>query len=227
MPLAARFLALAALAAAPAAYAQSAPPWYVGAAGGQSRTGHELVSNRESTVVNGTGFASDFDGTDGGWKVFAGWRATDYVSLEASYTDLGASHLVTRTVSVDGLPGSIELRRDVTAYALDAVFSAPVGARFAVYGRAGAARSRLRAEAALDGGVVFTNGSPDERSRAVVRNETVAHFGVGGEWRLPRATLRLEWERFHNVGKAFEIGGTGTTGEADTDLVSLGVLLRF
>jgi hypothetical protein len=227
MTLVRRFLALAALAAAPAAFAQPAPHWYVGAAGGQSRTGHELVSNRESTVVNATQVASDFDATDGGWKVFAGWRATDYLSLEMSYADLGASRLVTRTLSVDGLPGAIELRRDVTAYALDAIFSAPIGERFAVFGRAGAARSRLRADATLDGGIVFTNGSPDERSRGVTRNETVAHFGVGGEWRLPRATLRLEWERFHDVGKAFRIGGTGTTGEADTDLVSLGVLVRF
>jgi hypothetical protein len=227
MTLARRILAWSALVAVPPAFAQPAPHWYAGVAGGQSRTGHELVSNRESTVVNATGVESDFDANDGGWKVFAGWRATGYLSLEASYADLGKSRLVTRTVSIDGLPGAVELRRDVTAYALDAVLTAPVGPRFAVFGRAGAARSRLRADATLDGGIVFTNGSPDERSRGVSRDETVAHFGLGAEWRLPNATLRLEWERFHDVGKAFEIGGTGTTGEADTDLVSLGVLVRF
>jgi hypothetical protein len=27
--------------------------------------------------------------------------------------------------------------------------------------------------------------------------------------------------------KAFQVGGTGTTGEADTDLVSIGLLARF
>ena len=26
--------------------------WYAGISGGQSRTGHELVANRESTIIN-------------------------------------------------------------------------------------------------------------------------------------------------------------------------------
>ncbi|HSN21173.1 MAG TPA: outer membrane beta-barrel protein [Usitatibacter sp.] len=217
-------LVAAALAAATPAFAQS---WYAGAAGGQSRTGRELVHNRESTVVDAKEVSSEFDGTDGGWKVFAGWRANDLLAIEASYADLGTSRLVTHTVSIDDLVGSIDIHRKITAYGLDAVLSAPIGSQFAVFGRAGAARSRLRADASLEGGIVFTNGPPDQRARSITRDETVAHFGLGGEWRLDRVSVRLEWERFHDVGKAFRIGGTGTTGEADTDLVSLGVLFRF
>ena len=88
--------------------------------------------------------------------------------------------------------------------------------------------SALVADASLDGGIVFTNGPDTERSRTTTFNETVGHFGVGGEWRWrPDVALRFEWERFHDVGKAFQVGGTGTTGEADTDLASLGLLVRF
>jgi len=221
-------LIAAALMAASPVVAQELPRWYAGAAGGQSRTGHELVENRESTIVNGSGVSSDFDATDAGWKIFADWLVNGYFALEASYADLGESHLVTHTVSVDQLPGSIDIRRKITGFGLDALVSAPVGSRFTVFGRLGAVRSRLREDASLDGGIVFTNGPADERSRTVTLDETVAHFGAGGEWRIrDDVSLRLEWERFHNVGKAFEIGGTGTTGEADTDLVSLGVLMRF
>jgi hypothetical protein len=39
--------------------------------------------------------------------------------------------------------------------------------------------------------------------------------------------MRLEWERYAKVGKAFEIGGSGTTGEADTDTLMVGVVFRF
>jgi len=56
----------------------------------------------------------------------------------------------------------------------------------------------------------------------------VLHYGAGGEWRFhPQVALRVEWERFTNIGKKFEIGGTGTTGEADTDLYSVGLAYRF
>jgi len=217
----------AALAAAIPAAAQ-VPHWYAGVSGGQSRTSHDLVTNRESTFVNGSSVSSDFDATGNAWKVFGGWRVNDLLAIEASYADLGTSRLLTNTVSVDQLPGSIEIRRKITGFGLDAVLSAPVGQGFSVFGRAGAFRSRLVADASLEGGIVFTNGPADERSRSTTFDETVAHFGAGFEWSWrPEAALRLEWERFHDVGKAFQIGGTGTTGEADTDLVSAGVLVRF
>jgi len=217
----------AALASAPA-LAQVPPRWYAGISGGDSRTGHKLVENRESTIVNGSASSSDFDATDGAWKVFAGWRMNPWLSVEAGYADLGRSRLVTSTVSVDQLQGAVAIRRKITAFGADLLLSAPLGPRVSVFGRGGAYRTRLEAEAQLEGDIVFTGGSPDERSRTTTFNETVAHFGAGLEWHWrPNASLRVEWERFHDVGKPFAIGGTGTTGEADTDLASVGVLLRF
>ena len=64
--------------------------------------------------------------------------------------------------------------------------------------------------------------------RATTRDETVFKFGIDAEWRFAaNAALRLEWERYSSVGKPFAVGGSGTTGQADTDVASLGVLLRF
>ena len=170
------WIAAALMAAAPA-FSQELAHGYAGLAGGQSRTGHELVTNRQATIVDATIESSAFDATDTGWKVFAGWRFNDYLALEASYADLGRSRLVTNTVSVDLLPGSIDLRRKTTAFGLDAVVSAPVGTRFAVFGRAGAARARAQEVESLEGGIVFTNGPSDERERSATFDETVAHFG--------------------------------------------------
>ena len=44
----------------------------------------------------------------------------------------------------------------------------------------------------------------------------------------PVLALELSYaERYASVGKPFAVGGSGTTGEADTDVVSLGVTMRF
>jgi OmpA-OmpF porin, OOP family len=217
-------LVLAALAAP--AFAQT-PRWYAGISGGQSQTGDEFVTNRESTIVNAVSVESDFDSRDHAWKVFGGFRFNDVVAVELAYADLGRHRLTTRTVSIDLVPGAIEIGRKISGYGADVVLTAPLAAPFAVFGRAGAFRSRLEADATLLGGIEFTN-TPGDRTRSVTRNETVLHIGAGAEWWFRRnAALRLEWERYHSIGKAFAIGGSGTTGEADTDVVSLGVLMRF
>lgn len=223
------FLAATLATLAAPALAQS-PRWYAGIAGGQSKTDGELVTNRESTVVNSdpSTISSNFDSKDNAWKVFGGLRFNEMLSVELSYADLGRHRLTTSFVGGDpALPGSVTIHRKISGFGADAVLTAPIGAGFAVFGRVGAFRSRLAADATLDGSVVFTN-APGDRQRSTTHNETVGKAGLGGEWWFtPNAALRLEWERYFNVGKAFEIGGSGTTGEADTDTVTLGVMMRF
>jgi opacity protein-like surface antigen len=56
----------------------------------------------------------------------------------------------------------------------------------------------------------------------------VLHWGVGADWAFrPNVSLRLEWDRFDKVGKPFAVGGSGTTGEADTDAWMLNLVFRF
>jgi opacity protein-like surface antigen len=221
-------LACAIAAAAPTAYAQSG--WYAGLSAGQSRTDRELVRNRETTVTLATDFRSDFDDRDRAFKVTFGYRIWPSLALEVSYADLGTHRVHSAFLGGDPpAPASITLVREVAGVGADAVFLAPIGlAGGAVFGRAGALRSRLKASAELDGNVVFTNGDPLERRRSTVRDETVGHAGLGLQWPLARnAWARLEWERYFKIGKAFEVGGTGTTGEADTDTLTAGVVFSF
>lgn len=221
--------AIAAAVIAPAC-AQVPPRWYAGISAGQSKTDSELVHNRESTLVNAVpaSISTQFDATAGAWKVFGGFHFNEIFAVELSYADLGRHRLTTSFVGGDPvLPGSMTIRRKVTGFGADAVFTAPLGHGFAIFGRAGAFRTRLQADAELDGSVVFTN-VPGDRRRAVTQNETIGKFGIGADWWFaPNMAARLEWERYHNIGKAFAIGGSGTTGEADTDSVTLGVLIRF
>jgi OOP family OmpA-OmpF porin len=217
------FVALAALPAA----AQQWPRWYVGISGGQSDTSNDLVKNRESTIVNGESAGSQFDSTDGAWKIFGGWQMNEMFALEATYADLGSTHLVTETVSTTNVPGTFDMHRKVDGFGLDGVIKGPFAPGLSAFARGGAFWSRTKSDASLSGGIVFTD-DPTARSRSVTYNEAVGHLGIGAEWDFqPNAALRLEWERFFNVGKAFQQGATGTTGEADVDLFTLGVLMRF
>ena len=124
---------------------------------------------------------------------------------------------------------AIAIDRKLSGYGVDLVATAPLGwSRVDLFARLGAFRSRLEATAALAGNIVFTGGDPNERSRNTTRQETVLKLGIGAECRLARnIAMRLEWERYASVGKPFAVGGSGTTGEADTDVVSLGVTMRF
>lgn len=204
--------------------------WYAGIAGGQAKTGTELVANRESTLTTATNISTAFDAKDTAWKAFAGVRLNPVFSLELNYAELGEHRMLTTLQGGDPpFPASIAIDRRISGYGLDLVATAPLGLpRLDLFARAGAFVSRLEATATLAGNIIFTGGDPNERVRATTRDETVLKFGLGAEWRLARnAALRLEWERYASVGKPFAIGGSGTTGQADTDVVSLGVAMRF
>ena len=203
--------------------------WYAGASAGASRTHSELVFNRESTLVNSVSASTDFDDEDRAWKAFAGVRLNSVIALEASYVDLGAHRMLTTTIGGDPLGvATIDIRRKVRGYGLDLVATAPLGfERFRLFGRAGAFRTTLDASAELAGNIIFTN-DPAARSRSVTQHETVLRTGLGIEWQLARnLALRAEYERFARIGVAFRVGGSGTTGEADTDMASIGVVATF
>jgi OOP family OmpA-OmpF porin len=218
-------LALAALAAPPLAHAG----WYGGLGVGNSRTDNELVTNRESTVVNATVSGSNFDDKDIAFKVFGGYRFNSWLAVELNYADLGSSRLVTNILTSNPVAsGTASLDRKISGFGADVVLSAPIGEQFSVFGRVGAVRSHLEAHTDLFGAIVFTNGNPADRERTVTLNETVTRYGVGADWMFnPNLGLRIEYERWLDVGKKFEIGGSGTTGEADMDFYGISFLYRF
>jgi OmpA-OmpF porin, OOP family len=221
-------IALCSLAAAiPPAAAQSG--WYGGFSAGQSRTSRDLVANRESTITLASDFDTDFDDKEGAFKGTLGYRINRWIAVEAAYVDLGSHRVLTRFLGGDPpAPAAIDLSRTVTGAGAGVVVFAPLGSEAVMFARMGLVRARLKARQALEGNVVFTGGDPSERVRSAVRGETVDHYGLGIEWAIDaQASMRLEWERYAKIGKAFQIGGSGTTGEADTDSVMAGVLLRF
>lgn len=226
----AAFLAATLLSLAGVALPVSAElPWYAGISAGESRTSRELVRNRESTVTLAYDFHTDFDDRDAAFKATLGYRFHPRFALELDYTHLGTHSLLANFQGGDApAPAAIFLERKVSGYGLDAVFFQPIARDWSAFARVGAYRTTLTARAELGGNVVFTNGDPGERARTTTQHETVARYGVGMQWDIETCWfLRLEWTRHARIGKAFAVGGTGTTGEADTDAILVGLLHRF
>jgi hypothetical protein len=223
--LAATLLSLAAVALP----ASAQGPWYAGLSAGESRTSRELVHNRESTVTLASDFHTDFDDRDLAFKATVGYRFHPRFAVEVDYTRLGTHSLLANFLGGDApAPASIFLERKVSGYGMDAVFFQPIAKDWSAFARVGAYRTTLTAHAELDGNVIFTNGDPMERARTTTRHETVARYGLGMQWEIETcSSLRVEWTRHADIGKAFAVGGTGTTGEADTDAILVGFLYRF
>lgn len=203
--------------------------WYGTLSVGQSRTSRDLVQNRESTIVNATNLQTEFDARDNAWKGGAGFRFNEVLAIELNYADLGRHTTVTTMLAGDPAAfAAIAIDRKITGFGADLVVSAPLNPRFSLYGRVGAFRAKLEAEASLAGNIVFTNGDPSEVRRSTTQDETVLRYGIGASWGMWRnGSLHVEWERYNKIGKAFAIGASGTTGEADTDAAWIGVTQRF
>jgi OmpA-OmpF porin, OOP family len=224
---AALLLAVAAAAAMPAQ--AQLTRWYAGIAAGESRTSDELVANRESTLTFIESVATDFDARDVAFKATVGYQFLPWLAVEVDYTDLGKHSLSSDLVGgVPPLPATLHLERRVKGFGADAVFFVPVAAQWKAFGRVGAFHAELEATQALGGNIVFTNGDPAERERSTRQSETVLRYGVGTQFEItPCSLLRLEWQRQEDIGKAFCVGCSGTTGEAHADAVFVGFYYRF
>jgi opacity protein-like surface antigen len=220
---------LLSVAAVAAPVSAQVTPWYIGIAAGESRTSDKLVANRESTITNAVSLETDSDSRDLAFKATVGYRFFPWLSVEADYTDLGKHRLVTDALGGNPvLPARLTLEREVSGFGVDAVFMAPVAVQWKVFGRVGAFHAKLDASQGLDGNVVFTGGDATERTRSASQSETVLRWGLGSQFELTDCWwLRLEWTRHEEIGKGFRVGGSGTTGEADTDSVLVGLLFRF
>jgi len=221
-------LALAA-AAMPAFAQQPQTSWYGGFSIGQSKTDHEFVTNRESAITDAQNVGTSFDDKDGSFKATLGYRFNSWFSVEASYADYGSVRSETTFDVFGGNTGrgAVTIDREVKGFGIDALLAAPLGDRFSVFGRLGALRAETRARAILSGDTIFSDGTPGtERNNRT--NETVVKYGVGLDWNFhPNFTARLEYERADRVGKKFESGVSGTTGEAAIDSLMVGVLYRY
>lgn len=194
------------------AHAQDSGP-YFGLGMGRSSIGIDTA--RLDANALGAGFATSAttaDRRDGAWKIFGGYQYNRHLAVEVGYSDLGT--FSTRTVTT-GPAGTVGTDTRGNAWSLDAVGMLPLSERFALFARLGVHRWELDGRApAIVGAAASTVGA-----RAT---GTDWKYGLGARLDMTKAmSLRVEWERFKDVGNA------ATTGRGDIDVWTLGVQYRF
>ncbi len=143
--------------------------------------------------------ATSCDDSDLAWKIYGGLEVNEYISMEFGYADMGEVEYTgaqTGTREVAGVTMHV-----VGTYALTPNFSL-----------------------LASGGLNFL--STDVKGTVAAEDTDVAwSFGLGAQYNFTKSVgLRMEWERYFEVGSSNFNGGTG---EADIDLISAGVVFKF
>lgn len=228
-----RFALAAALSAtalfAGAAQAQQSP-FYIGASAGASQLDFDFKGQVGSLS---TGFlpvtrASVTDKSDTGYKLTAGYQVLPWAAVEISYVDLGK---FANSYEFNGLGRYTRVGRyELDGVNLSAVFTQPINDQFDLLGRVGAFRSTYKYSETGENFPAFLPSTepPIHRFVAPDLKSTRLSFGLGASYKVNKnLSLRLEWDRFANIGKPVD-KNESSNGKFDAvDLVSLGAVWRF
>ncbi|MEX2239386.1 MAG: outer membrane beta-barrel protein [Burkholderiales bacterium] len=209
-----RLLLALCLGSLPAGAARAqAGTWYMGMSFGASTT---EVSEGVVAVSGATASNIWRDVRDPGVKLILGHAFNRRLAVEGGFAHLG-EFSITREVTAPAA-GAVNASLRVKGFVIDLVGTLPLGGRFAALGKAGVLLSEVRTFRTVSGSATLAPGL----GSSAIRDEINFKLGAGLQYELsPKATLRVEWERFYRVGDPV------TTGELDINLVSGGLLLRF
>lgn len=171
--------------------------WYAGFGAGKSSADVDCVL--DITCNN------DEEGSM--FKAYVGNQFTPNFGAEFGYLDLGSFGVE----GTDSVLGTVDANVKGTGFFAAITGMMPLG-EFGLFGKAGLFRWDLDADVSSS---VFGSGSESDSG-------TDPFFGVGAQVTIGQATaLRLEWERF------MDVGDEGSTGQSDVDVLSLGVVFKF
>ncbi|MGV8991059.1 MAG: outer membrane beta-barrel protein [Thiobacillus sp.] len=140
------------------------------------------------------------DDKDTAYKLYGGLEVNEFMSMEFGYVDLGKS-----TYS-----GAVSGKRDTRGMSVQLVGTYALSPKFTLLGKGGF--GILHTE--VDGTVVTSTSEAD--------TDLEWSLGLGAQYNFTKNVgMRVEWERYFNVGDAT------TTGEADVDLITAGVVYKF
>jgi len=146
------------------------------------------------------------------WQVFAGYRFNRHFAFEMSYNYISDMGFTTYVPSLSAIGAG-----DWSGYDVDGVLvaSLPIGERFAVFGKAGAAFYDVQLEA------MPTTGSVTYKFVGEATGWSPA-LGVGASFTFAEGwAVRAEWDMLFNVGNS------NTTGRSDLSRWLVGVMLAF
>ena len=157
-------------------------------------------SDIDADIATGLITGGSVDGKDSAFKLFGGYMFNRHFGLEAAYVDLGKLSYSGNWLGAPVTGGTVEL----TGTTISALGALPITEQFSLLGKIGLFIWEAKARDTT-GGLPFS-----------ARDEgTDLAFGIGVGYHFTRNLgVRAEWEMF-------------TTDNADSSLVSLGVLWQF
>ena len=185
----------------------SAQGFYLGGSVGSSKIDGDIAG--PGLISSGT-----VDGEDSGFKLYGGYQFNPYFGVEMAFVDLG-------TASYSGTFGGFPVaggKVDVWGLGFFAVGAWPVTPSFSLFGKLGL--FSWEAEwSDMPGGVPSSS----------TENGADLAGGVGLNYSFTKnLSARLEWERFKaGGGEDAYTGQPNSTGSANIDLFSVGLVYRF
>lgn len=205
------------------------PGFYVGGGIGQARYDDSLTSQIRSAYANDPGYsfvsADLTDDTDQAWKLFGGYRFLPWLGVELGWVDLGevSSNYVLRSqVPLTNATANIDGRYTVAGPSATVFGELDFNDRTSGILRVGMYNAQFDYDETGTG----ADGLAHRFSNS--KDYTKLTYGLGLNVRVtPNWDVRLDWDRYTNVGSRFDLRNE-TNGRFDhIDFVSMNVAYRF
>lgn len=180
--------------------------WYGVASIGQSKAQDSYKSSLDAGLP-AVGLASSMDDTDTGYKLQLGYKFTPNWAIEGGYVDLGKLNY---NATYTGGSASGEVK--ASGWNIAGVGTYPLNDQFSLFGKLGVIDAKVK------GSLNDTTGN----SGSIRKTKWNTNWGLGANYNLSKQWgLRAEWERFS------KLGDSGSIGESNVDLLSVGVVFKF
>ena len=176
--------------------------WYAGASAGWS----SYTDNCPNAIPVGV----SCDDSGGAYSVFGGYQFIKYFGVELGYVDLGKAGAATPAM---GVLETVKAR----GFELLGVGAIPIGSRFEMYAKAGV--YVLDVDYACSGCTSISS---------LGETATDLTYGLGAIVRFSKNFgLRLQYQRYQDVGFDTTIGSTAIKAKGDIDAFTIGLIFRF
>ncbi|MBL8299654.1 MAG: outer membrane beta-barrel protein [Rhodanobacteraceae bacterium] len=205
------------------------PGFYVGGGIGQSHYDDSLTGQIRSAYANNSAYSfvsgSLNDDTDQAWKLFGGYRFLPWLGVEFAWNDLGkvgSNYVLHSQVPATNANANIFGHYDIGGPSATVFGELDFNDRSSAMLRVGLYNAQIdytETGTGADGlAHRFSNDS----------DSTELTYGLGLNVRVtPNWDVRLDWDRYTDVGRRFGLGND-TNGRFDhIDLVSMSVAYRF